>query len=119
MKEHKEDNYGNKPDPTAKRDQGMHPNQEGRNETGSSDPKTGHGNSATGYTGERVTDYEDDASETRFKNEGIEYVDSKVRTEEESTGIQQSINPESQSLGEATGNSSADGLEQKPGQKLQ
>ncbi len=112
MKENKEENNGNKPDPTAKRDQGMHPNQEGRNETGRPDPKSGHGNEVTGMTGERVTDYEDDASETRFKGEGIEFVDSKVRREGIPSGIQDSINPESESLGEATGNDTAKGLEQ-------
>ena len=113
MKEHKEDNYGNKPDPTAKRDQGQHPNQEGRNETGTNRPKTGHGTPETGITGERVTDYEDDTSETRYKNEGIEYVDNKLRYNTDPSGIQRSINPENQSLGEASGNENAEGLEQE------
>ncbi len=112
MKENKEDNYGNKPDPTAKRDQGLHPNQEGRNQTGKPDPKAGHGNETTGMAGERVTDYEDDASETRFKNEGIEFVDSKVRKDGHQSGVQDSINPENTSLGEASGNDTAKGLEQ-------
>ena len=111
MKENKEENSGNQPDPTAKRDQGMHPNQEGRNETGTPNPKTGHGDSVTGYTGERVTDYEDDASETRYKNEGIEFVDNKLRKNEDAGGIQKSINPEDKSLGEASGNKTAEGLE--------
>jgi hypothetical protein len=124
MKENKADNYGNKPDATAKRDQGRHPNQEGHTESGTNQPKAGQGDEITGYTGTKVTDYEDNASDTRYAFEGSDVMGDPIRQGMDAPARNrddiardkvrdQQNNSDVSSLAQATGKDTADGLEPK------